>query len=346
MDFVHSGAGLGLSLVAAVVPTILHVLFVRWLDRYEKEPLTLAAGAFLWGSVPAVALSIIAELVLGLPFSGEGCTQFCTIVQSAAIAPIVEEVVKAIALLGLVLFFRDEFDGVLDGVIYGTLVGFGFAMTENFLYFIGSFTEGGWDGLWTTVILRSGAFGLTHAFFSGLVGAGFGFAIGAKPGSPRHAIPMVALAGAIGFHALHNFGVSIAAESPLGLGLAVLNYITGVLLLTIIVIWSLVQEKKWIVNELQDEIGVTITQGEYDLITRKRYLAARKAGPLARMGGRRVSFLAELTRLAMELAIKKHQVSAGNDSRALRASLERVRTQIIDLRQLAAETLVDPFQEV
>jgi protease PrsW len=346
MNLFHSGAGLALSLVAAVIPTVLYVLFIRWLDRYEKEPLTLAAAAFLWGSAPAVILSIIAELILGIPFSGEGCTQLCIIVQSAAIAPVVEEVVKAIALLGLVLFFRHEFDGVLDGVIYGTLVGFGFAMTENFLYFIGSFAEGGWDGLWMTVVLRSGAFGLTHAFFSGLVGAGIGYGISQKPGSPRHTAPMLALAGAIGFHALHNFGVSIAAESPLGFGLAIVNYTVGVLLLTIIVISSLIQQKRWIANELRDEIGVAITQGEYDLITRKRYLAAKKSRPLARMGGQRVLLLAELSHLATELAFNKRQVRSGNNSRKVQMAMAQIRAQIAELRDVAAETLADPFRDV
>ena len=333
-------------MVAAVIPTILYVIFVRWIDRREQEPLRLAGGAFLWGCVPAVILSIIAELILGIPFGGEGCNQLCMIIQSAAIAPVVEEVVKAIALMGLVVFFRSEFDGVLDGIIYGMLVGFGFAMTENFLYFIGSFSESGWEGLWTTIFLRSGAFGLTHAFFTGLVGAGIGFALGAKRGTLRHTMPMIALAVAIGFHSLHNFGASIGSESALGLGLVIINYTVGILLLAVIVIWSLAQEKKWIATELQDEIGVTITQGEYDMVTRKRYLAAKKAGPLARVGGKRVSLLAEFSRLATELALKKHQIRTGNDSKAVRKALAQTRTDIGRLRTAAATAMGGSYRDV
>ena len=39
-------------------------------------------------------------------------------------------------MLLLFLLVRNEFDNVLDGVVYGAVIGFGFAMTENTLYFI------------------------------------------------------------------------------------------------------------------------------------------------------------------------------------------------------------------
>lgn len=345
MNGLESGAALAVSLAAAVIPTILYILFIRWLDRYEREPLVLVTGAFLWGCVPAVVLSVIAELALGIPFSGEGCTQFCDIIQSAGIAPVVEELVKALALLGLVVFFRGEFDGVLDGVIYGMLIGFGFAMTENFLYFVGSFAEAGWESLWTTILFRSGAFGLTHAFFTGLVGAGFGYALGRRAGRVRRLIPLVALAAAIGFHALHNFGVSIAGDQPAGFLITVLNYVVGVSFLLVIVIWSLAQQKKWIREELKAEVGVTITAGEYELVTRKRYLAAKKIGPLARIGGRRVFLLAELSRLATELAFKKHQLRTRGESNAINNAITQLRTDIGALREAATE-LADSFIQV
>ena len=44
-------AGILVSLVASVVPTILYVLVIWRIDRYEKEPLKLLAAAFLWGAL-------------------------------------------------------------------------------------------------------------------------------------------------------------------------------------------------------------------------------------------------------------------------------------------------------
>ena len=49
------------AILGALIPTIVYVLLVWWLDRYEKEPLWLLALAFLWGAVPAAIFSILVE---------------------------------------------------------------------------------------------------------------------------------------------------------------------------------------------------------------------------------------------------------------------------------------------
>ncbi len=43
---------------------------------------------------------------------------------------------KGLALVALFYLARQEFDGPLDGIVYGALIGFGFSMTENLLYFL------------------------------------------------------------------------------------------------------------------------------------------------------------------------------------------------------------------
>src|SRR5260370_36798394 len=50
-------------------------------------------------------------------------------------AGITEETFKGIGLLLLFIILRDEFDNVNDGIVYGALIGAGFAMVENFNYF-------------------------------------------------------------------------------------------------------------------------------------------------------------------------------------------------------------------
>ena len=47
------------------------------------------------------------------------------------VAPASEELAKGLALLALLLFFRREIDSVVDGVLYGCLVGFGFSATGS-----------------------------------------------------------------------------------------------------------------------------------------------------------------------------------------------------------------------
>jgi len=126
------------AILGALIPTAFYVLFVWWLDRYEKEPLWLLSLAFLWGAVPAAVLSVILEIsfdALVQAIGGEGLLP--SLVSVSVGAPLIEESAKGLALIGLVLIFHREFDDVLDGIVYGAMIGFGFALTENLVgYFL------------------------------------------------------------------------------------------------------------------------------------------------------------------------------------------------------------------
>ena len=58
-------------------------------------------------------------------------------------APIVEEFAKGLGVFIIFVIARRAFDGPIDGIVYGGLVGAGFAFTENIQYFAISFIEGG-----------------------------------------------------------------------------------------------------------------------------------------------------------------------------------------------------------
>lgn len=306
-----------ISALVAIVPTMVYVLLVYWLDRYEKEPAWLLAAAFIWGAVPAIILSLILELALGIPWSGMNGTLAYAFIQSSLIAPLVEESVKGLALLGLLFLFRAEFDDVLDGVIYGALIGFGFAMTEHFFYLLGAFEEGGMPALLSTALLRIGIFGFTHAFFTALTGAGIGYARNKPSGVLRWMVPLLAFGSAVGFHFLHNFGATLATQSLWGLGLSLGGNAAGILIVVFIVIASLNQENRWIARELQDEIGVSLTEEAYEMIIRRRLgLACRMEG-LACALDPSAALWVQWRRLAMELALKKAQYRAGDHRPAI-----------------------------
>lgn len=55
----------------------------------------------------------------------------------AVVALLTEELFRGSALGLLFVFFRDEIDSAIDGILYGALVGFGFVAVENTLYFGG-----------------------------------------------------------------------------------------------------------------------------------------------------------------------------------------------------------------
>jgi len=328
-------AGLLLCAVAAIVPTMLYVLLVRWLDHYEREPGLLLAFAFVWGAVPAVLGSLVMELIAGLPLTALGTGLLFEVTQASAVAPVVEETAKALGLLGLVLFFRAEFDDTLDGIIYGALIGFGFGMTENFFYYMGALQKGGLQALAEIVFLRAGVFGFTHAFFTAIFGASLGYARGGATARKGWGIAVLGWVGAVGFHALHNIGAAFAGQAAAGIVLSILNILGGIFLLMIIVLWALAQEKRWIADELRDEVGLSITSGEYELLTRKRAVLARKVGPLACVGGRRVSLLGELARVTTELAFKKRRVREGDLSAGNLAAITKLRADIDSVRRAA-----------
>ncbi|NJN79372.1 MAG: PrsW family intramembrane metalloprotease [Anaerolineales bacterium] len=144
----------------------MYALFVYWLDRYEKEPKALIGAAFFWGVVIAAGGAFILNTVFGIGlymFTGsESVAEFGT---ASIIAPVIEEILKGLAVAVVFFLFRKEFDSVLDGIIYGSIVGLGFAATENTLYiYRNGYLEGGWEGLFVLVIIRVILVGWMHAF--------------------------------------------------------------------------------------------------------------------------------------------------------------------------------------
>src|SRR6476646_7736841 len=148
-----------IATLLTLIPTIFYALFIWWLDRYEKEPLPLLLVAFLWGAVPAVIIAIVLEVVIGFPVDQLISSDTGRELTSASvIAPVVEELVKALILVVLFLAFRREFDNVLDGIVYGAMVGLGFAMVENVLYLTSAASDGGIGNMITLWAFRAGLF--------------------------------------------------------------------------------------------------------------------------------------------------------------------------------------------
>ena len=50
------------------------------------------------------------------------------------IAPVIEEILKGLAVVLVFLIFRKEFDSALDGIVYAGVTALGFAATENAYY--------------------------------------------------------------------------------------------------------------------------------------------------------------------------------------------------------------------
>jgi RsiW-degrading membrane proteinase PrsW (M82 family) len=137
--------GLVLSVLVTLIPSLIAMAILWWLDRYEKEPLWLLGVAFFWGAVPTIALSLIAQIVVDVPLADAfGGSSLYPLASLSLIAPLTEETFKALILLALFVLYRQEFDGVMDGIVYGALIGFGFSVVETVFYLMSSLRQGGW----------------------------------------------------------------------------------------------------------------------------------------------------------------------------------------------------------
>ena len=319
-----------LAIIAAVLPTVAYVLILWWFDRYEKEPRRLLLAAFVWGAVPAIILSLMAEVVLGASLGDltEGAAE---LMSSSLLAPVVEESVKGLALLLLFLLFRREFDNVLDGIIYGATIGFGFAMTENAFYFMRSLRLVGPEGLTLTVLLRSFIFGLNHALFTSAFGASLGYARLSKEGCLRWFIPSLGLLGAMLLHATHNLFASLTSVTCFSLVVSLVSDWGGLLVIAVVMALAWQQEKRWLATHLKAEVASgLISQEDYDMVGSYRRRLTAQWRALTQQDGKEARRLGQLAQLATELAFKVEQ---GDEGEA-----QKLRGQIAALRKQATES--------
>ena len=175
----ETGLGVQVTLLAALfaaLPLLVVVPTFLWLDRYEAEPTRMLVLAFVWGAVcaPAGALFLNTGIAIAMRLAGAEDPDVVTAVFGA---PFVEEGLKGLGVLLIVLLRRREFDGVIDGIVYAGLVGAGFAFSENIIYLGREFVEYGQQGLTELFVLRCIMGPFAHPLFTAFTGIGLGLAV-------------------------------------------------------------------------------------------------------------------------------------------------------------------------
>lgn len=317
------------SIVAGIVPMLVYPLILAWFDRYEKEPFGLIAATFLWGFVPAALFALLTQVVLDIPLSiffVEGGLSY-NLVSASIVAPVTEEIFKGFALLLIFLFARKEFDSLFDGILYGSLVGFGFAAIENILYFAAQ--EGGFGALLFLIFMRSFLFGLNHAFFTSLTGMGFAIARLSRSLWAKIAAPLGGLLLAMAAHGIHNAGATLAAETGGAFALALLADLTGVVFVFVVVLLAIRRERAWLVAQLRDEVRQgTLSEAQYEVVCSPRRRAQVRGRSLSRgdLGTWRKQ--ARFFQACTELAYKKHQNARVGEAGAPAELITKLRTQV------------------
>ena len=321
--------GMSLVLIFGILPMVVYALILWWFDRYEKEPLGLLIAAFLWGAVPAIIFSLVAQLALDVPISYFVSPLASDLIGATVVAPVTEEVFKGGALLLLLLFFRKEIDSPLDGIIYGGLVGFGFAAVENVFYFAGAFTESGLGELALLTVFRAFLFGLNHALFTGLTGLGLALARTAPNWLVKVGAPVVGLLLGMTAHGIHNGGVTLGSELYWPCLITLISDWGGVAILFGVIIWASVREQRWIATYLADEVEKgTLSQEDY--ATTSSYVTRVATRAQALFGGdfRRWRELGHYYRLATELAFNKRRLAHFPAEKDTQARVVQLRQQV------------------
>jgi protease PrsW len=252
-----SGALLGFG----ILQTVIYLLFIRAIDLYEREPLRYVVPVFVWGFAVATTVSLVFNTLFQLTLSSVTSVKAASFFTAVAVAPVVEESSKGLALI-LIFFVAYlvrrrsgliEFAGVMDGIVYGSAVGFGFAIAEDILYGLEYGPE--------TFIVRRIFGGFAHAAFTSLTGIGIGLVPWVNNRMLKVVLPLLGLLGAILLHATFNFTATLFG--PVGylvLFFVILTYIV------IIMVWLAI-ERRIIREELREEVEAgTITLQEYAIL--------------------------------------------------------------------------------
>jgi RsiW-degrading membrane proteinase PrsW (M82 family) len=168
--------------LAAMIPAVAYLAWVRKSERYLAEAWGPLLWAFVYGALFATIVAAILETVfvaLGTDLSTtfpapefvflKGNSSIGALFLVLVIAPFVEEALKASG----VARNRDRFHTVADGPVFGASVGLGFGFFETFLYGIGLFLTSGLVAALGLIVIRSLSSVLLHGSSTGMFGYGY-----------------------------------------------------------------------------------------------------------------------------------------------------------------------------
>jgi protease PrsW len=294
-----------LAAIAAFLPVPIYVGLFLWLDRFEPEPAHLLAAAFAWGAGVAGFFACIANSLVNIGLASVVDPAMAEKATVSFSAPFMEETLKGLAVAILFFWRRDEFDGVLDGIIYAGMTALGFAAIENIQYYGKGMAEG--LGAFTaTAILRGMLSPYTHVIFTSMTGIGFGLARQSKNMAVKFIAPIAGWGCAMTLHFLWN---TIPQFGGIWFLLAYVFFWIPLFLLMLGVIgFSLYQESKMIRAHLK---GDGVLPQDADAGSRILPRLMGNIGVLVSKGPKAWNDLRHYQHAATSLAFYRYRVECG-----------------------------------
>jgi RsiW-degrading membrane proteinase PrsW (M82 family) len=327
-----------IGMVCAILPVPIYVMLLLWIDRYESEPLWMLATAFFWGALVAIFIALIfntgVEIIAAIASRSE---EVASKVGAVVSAPIVEESAKALILIIFFFWKKDEFDGIVDGIVYAGMAGLGFAMTENILYYGRAIQEGP-EALTMVLILRGIGAPFSHPLFTSMTGIGLGWSRQSRNGVVKFVMPIVGLILAMLMHATWNGSAAFGA----GVGFFVIYFMVmgpAFVVILMVIHFSLRHEGRIV----QEFLYPDYQQGFFDRREYERLcsIRGRMGMSWAALWSQGVSgwrLRMRCNQMASELAFHRSRTARGigRDPKAAEAREASYRSHLQQLRQQIA----------
>lgn len=191
----------------ALAPAAAICWYIYVKDKYEKEPLRYLVLAFVLGVIcvlPTSWVSVQMEYWLDASPSAEWLKSF---VYAFFVIAAWEELAKFL-FLRFYMYRKEAFNEPFDGIVYGVMIGMGFATFENVFYVM--------DGGWETALIRMFTAVPAHAVF-GIV---MGYYVGRAKFDPSHlkGLTLKGLIVPIIIHGAYDFFLFQESIPLLGIG--------------------------------------------------------------------------------------------------------------------------------
>ncbi len=309
------------------IPAILFSAMVFWLDQYEREPKLLLIGIFLWGAVISVTQTLLVSSLFQIGIDAIATPELADLAGASVVAPVVEELAKGLAVFVVFLAARHEFDTVLDGIVYASVVALGFAATENTLYLWSAAQEGGVGEMLTLFVIRVVLGGWGHAVYTAWTGIGFALARLSHNWLIKILAPFAGVVVAMLIHSAFNTTVSLGT-GLVGFAAFGIDWIGWFLVLGV-ALWAMRHEHRWLATYLKPEVDRQVLTAEhYQVACSPLGRARARIGALFGGNYRQTS---RFYQVCGELAQKRHQqVRFGEESgnAAVISRLEHELTQL------------------
>lgn len=328
-----------IGMVCAILPVPIYVILLLWIDRYESEPLWMLATTFFWGALVAILIALIfntgVEIIAMIATHSD---EVASHVGAVISAPIVEESAKALILVIFFFWKKDEFDGIVDGIVYAGMAGLGFAMTENILYY-GRAIQKGPEMLTAVFILRGMAAPFSHPLFTSMTGIGLGWSRQSRRSFVKFGMPILGFMLAILMHATWNG--SAALGDGFGFFIAYFMVMGPAFVVILMVIHFSLRREGRIVQEFlyPDYAAGFFDQHEYEKLCSIRGRMGMSWDALWSLGFSGWRLRMRCNQMASELAFHRSRVARGigRDPQAAQAREANYRSSLEQLRQQIAQ---------